>query len=236
VSIWENIEFQTLIQRVEVAGLKYYFPNSLRFADEKFVPTTQDILYAKRKTTNVLESSFISQNTTITLVDVGGSREKRKLWFPTFETLGPISAVLFFSAINEFDMTIEEDAKTNRLVDSLKLWKQLTGSPLFKNVPFILLLNKSDLFKEKIKNTPLMGVFADYANFASRSDLQGCDDFTKGWKYIAMQYQVHFCGTTFYPHVTTAVDTDGCRKLFESIRETVLKEREKELANAPTQM
>lgn len=235
-SIWENVEFQTLIQRVEVAGLKYYFPNSIRFADDKFVPTVQDILYAKRKTVGVIESSFNYQNTTFSIVDVGGSKEKRKQWMASFENLGHISAVLYLTALNEFDMTIEEDAKTNRLVDSLKLWKQLTGSPLFKSTPFILLLNKSDLFKEKIKNTPLMGVFADYANFSSRSDLQGCDDFTKGWKYIAMQYQVHFSGTTFYPHVTCAVDTESCRKLFESIKETVLKEREKELANPHNNM
>jgi hypothetical protein len=134
--------------------------------------------------------------------------------------------VLYISALNEYDMTIEEDGRTNRLADSLKLWHSLTGSPYFKTTPFILLLNKADLFKEKIKANPLMGLFSDYATFAARADLLGLDDFALGWKYMAMQYQVHFCGSTFYPHVICSIDPESCRKVFDAIREVVTKEIE----------
>jgi hypothetical protein len=226
LKIWESFEFQLVVQKVEIGALKYYFPNSLRFAEEKFAPSIQDILYARRKTTGIIETQFIVQNTYLfTLVDVGGRRSERKKWGTSFES-GGISAVLYICALNEYDMTIEEDSKTNRLADSLKLWRNLTGSSYFKTTPFILLLNKSDLFKEKIKVNPLMDLFTDYTTFTSRVDLLGLDDFTLGWKYMAMQYQVHFCGSAFYPHVICSIDPDSCRKVFDSIREVVMKEIE----------
>ncbi len=73
-----------------------------------------------------------------------------------------MTSVIFLAAINEYDMILEEDGETNRLVESLKLWKALTGSQFFKNTPFILFLNKSDLFSEKIKTIPLGKIFIDY--------------------------------------------------------------------------
>jgi hypothetical protein len=54
---------------------------------------------------------------------------------------------LFPRAINEYDMKLEEDDNTNRLIESLKLWKALTSTDFFKPIPFMLFLNKSDLFK-----------------------------------------------------------------------------------------
>eukprot|EP01126_Amoeba_proteus_P033777 TRINITY_DN3331_c0_g1_i11.p1 TRINITY_DN3331_c0_g1~~TRINITY_DN3331_c0_g1_i11.p1 ORF type:complete len:151 (+),score=25.60 TRINITY_DN3331_c0_g1_i11:236-688(+) len=74
-------------------------------------------------------------------------------------------------ALNEYDLVLEEDEKTNRLVESLKLWKALTSSQFFHQTPFLLFLNKSDLFREKIKTIPLREVFQDYVNFDQSLDV-----------------------------------------------------------------
>jgi len=121
-------------------------------------------------------------------------------------------------------MVLEEDSKTNRLVESLKLWKALTSSQFFKKTPFVLFLNKSDLFRDKIARTPLQEIFSDYEAFASEPANAKLDDYDKGWKYISKQYQIHFAGTMFYPHLTCALDTDQCQKVFDVIQESLFKE------------
>jgi hypothetical protein len=60
---------------------------------------------------------------------------------------GDVTAVIFLVAINEYDMVLEEDNKTNRMEESLKLFSKLTGSQWFDEVSFILFLNKTDLFR-----------------------------------------------------------------------------------------
>lgn len=58
-----------------------------------------------------------------------------------------VTAVLYLVAANEYDMVLEEDTKTNRMEESLQLFKKLSGSSHFDNTSFILFLNKSDLLK-----------------------------------------------------------------------------------------
>lgn len=65
-------------------------------------------------------------------------------------------------------MVLEEDNRTNRLEESLKLFQKLTGSQWFSEIAFILFLNKSDLFEQKIKKRPLTDFFEDYDSFVER--------------------------------------------------------------------
>lgn len=141
-----------------VDGVKYYFQNVTRFAHPDYVPTFEDILKARRKTSGVIETVFDHDGTQFTLVDVGGQRSERKKWLHCFST---VTAVIFLAAINEYDMLLEEDSNTNRLVESLKLWKALTSSEFFLKTPFILFLNKSDLFRAKMEKVPLSDIFQD---------------------------------------------------------------------------
>lgn len=140
----------------------------------------------------------------------------------------------------------------NRLVESLKLWKALTSSQFFKKTPFVLFLNKSDLFAEKLKRTPLIGIFADFEQFEKDPANSQMTDYEKAWKYISKQYQrmlfsssrffsfpfflifslyfstnvflVHFAGGIFYPYLTCALDTEQCQKVFNVIQDTLFKE------------
>ena len=44
---------------------------------------------------------------TFRVVDVGGQRSERKKWIHCFED---VTAILFFVALSEYDMTLREDA------------------------------------------------------------------------------------------------------------------------------
>jgi len=227
-TIWKNKEFQEIAQRADdaqlqggVAGVTYYFENAERFAESSYRPTQMDIMKARRKTTGIVETSFVIGSNFFTMVDVGGQRSERKKWLHCF---GSVSCVIFLTAINEYDMVLEEDGKTNRLVESLKLWKALTISQFFKQTPFVLFLNKSDLFRDKLKRSPLGEIFSDYNTFANDASNANFDAYDKGWKYISKQYKIHFSGSVFYPHLTCALDTENCRKVFAAIQDTLFKQ------------
>jgi len=228
--IWQNKEFQeaAALKGEEaqlaggVSGVKYYFEHANRFADKDYKPTTTDLLIARRKTTGIVETRFTVGNSQFTMVDVGGQRSERKKWLHCF---GSVSAVIYLTAINEYDMALEEDTRTNRLVESLKLWKALTSSQFFQKTPFILFLNKSDLFADKLQRTPLIDIFSDYETFIADAAYKDLPDFEKSWKYISKQYYAHYAGElTFYPHLTCALDTEQCRIVFNVVQDTILKE------------
>lgn len=55
-------------------------------------------------------------------MDVGGQRSERRKWLHCFDN---VTAVLFLVALNEYDMVLEEDNRTNRMEESLKLFQKL---------------------------------------------------------------------------------------------------------------
>jgi len=204
-----------------VSGVKYYWEHADRFAADNFTPTQPDYFKARIKTTGIVESTFSVGGTNFTIVDVGGQRSERKKWLHCF---GSVDAIIFLAAINEYDMVLEEDETENRLVESIKLWRALTNAPFFKGIPFILFLNKSDLFQEKLPKVPLQEIFADYPSFHNSPAVAGMSDFEKGWRFIKEQYAKYFAGTSFYAHTTCAIDTDSCRKVFKSVQDQMFRD------------
>jgi len=202
------------------SGAEYFFKHASRFAAEDYVPTQEDVIRAKVRTTGITETIFTVANTEFTMVDVGGQRSERRKWLHCF---GDVTAVIFLVALNEYDMVLEEDNKTNRMEESLKLFQKLTGSQWFENTSFILFLNKSDLFKEKIKTRPLNDFFEDYEQITSNLEkADTMDEYEKSCEYIKAQYVDAFHGQRLYPFVTCAVDTDTCKRVFAAVRDTVI--------------
>jgi len=226
-SLWNASEVRASLQQAHdtniqggISGASYYFKNATRFADQNFRPTKEDVLMVRRKTVGVMETQFEFKSIKFTLVDVGGQRSERKKWISCFDG---VTCVIYLAAINEYDMVLEEDSKTNRLLESVKLWRAVTASPAFKSTPFILLLNKSDLFAEKIKLVPLREVFADFEEVINTAEFSHYTEyFEKCWKYMLKQFKYQFEGSKFYPHLTNALDSEICRKVFEFVRETIV--------------
>eukprot|EP01126_Amoeba_proteus_P032367 TRINITY_DN3157_c0_g1_i11.p1 TRINITY_DN3157_c0_g1~~TRINITY_DN3157_c0_g1_i11.p1 ORF type:complete len:146 (+),score=27.12 TRINITY_DN3157_c0_g1_i11:966-1403(+) len=129
-----------------------------------------------------------------------------------------------FRALDEYDRALEEDEAENRLVESLKLWKRITSLEQFSEIPFILFMNKRDIFEEKIKSFPLKEVFDDYEQFLTDNpQTASLNDTDRGTKYIEMQFQKHYSGKiSFYSYATCALDTNNCVKVFDAVRDSVL--------------
>merc|ERR1711974_423653 len=137
----------------------YFLDNCQKFAVDGYTPEEYDILRARAKTTGIVEIKFTVNKKQYMLVDVGGQRNERKKWLHCFQE---VTAVIYCSAMNEYDMLLEEDHFTNRMHESLKVFEEVINSPFFIKTPMILFLNKMDLFEEKIKRVDLGCCFPRY--------------------------------------------------------------------------
>jgi len=228
--LWETEAIQQVYARNNeiqlpggASGTTYFIDHALRFAKRDYFPTQDDVIRAKLRTTGITEIVFTVGQVEFTMVDVGGQRSERRKWLNCF---ADISAVIFLVAINEYDMVLEEDNKTNRMEESLKLFQKLTGAQWFENTSFILFLNKSDLFQEKIKKKPLKEYFEDYDTYIEgiKDKGEGLSEYAKSCEYIKAQYVEAFNGSRLYPFVTCAIDTENCDRVFAAVRDTVVSQ------------
>ena len=97
------------------------------------------------------------------MVDVGGQRSERKKWIHCFQD---VTAVIFCVAMSEYDLKLYEDETVNRMHESIKLFDEICNSRWFAETSIVLFLNKSDLFREKIKKVNLNVCFPDYQGTA----------------------------------------------------------------------
>jgi guanine nucleotide-binding protein G(i) subunit alpha len=90
--------------------ISFYFHsylNSLnRLIQSNYIPTQQDVLRTRVKTTGIVETAFTLKKHKFRIVDVGGQRSERKKWIHCFEG---VTAVIFVSALNEYDLVLAED-------------------------------------------------------------------------------------------------------------------------------
>jgi hypothetical protein len=83
--------------------------------------------------------------------------------------------VLFAAAISEFDKNIAEDSTTNSLTGSLNLFVYVATNQYFANTAIIVLLNKRDLFEEKIRKAGYLAQYFD--GYKGDNDLESAIQF-----------------------------------------------------------
>lgn len=147
------------------------------------------------------------------MVDVGGQRSERKKWMHCFQD---VTAVIFCVALSEYDLKLQEDEKTNRMHESLKLFKEICNSTWFKDTSMILFLNKKDLFAEKIQKVDLNVCFDKYT---------GGKDYKKATDFIKEEFlrQNENSSKVVYPHFTCATDTDNVTVVFKAVRDIIVR-------------
>ncbi|CEI86097.1 Putative GPA4 (Fragment) [Rhizopus microsporus] len=137
----------------------YFFSQLDRFWEPGYMPTDQDIVRCRAKTTGIVETTFHIGPLTYRMFDVGGQRSERKKWIHCFEN---VTAVLFVVAISGYDQCLVEDKDSNQMHESLMLFDSICNSVWFKNTSVILFLNKIDIFKKKIHVSPVSKWFPDF--------------------------------------------------------------------------
>lgn len=77
-----------------------------RLWDKNYIPTDQDLLRTRLRTTGITETVFDLGQLTYRMFDVGGQRSERKKWIHCFEN---VNCLLFLVAISGYDQCLVED-------------------------------------------------------------------------------------------------------------------------------
>jgi guanine nucleotide-binding protein G(i) subunit alpha len=217
-ALWEDAAIRSAFARSASFQLNdsagYYFDAIERLVQHDYVPTPQDVLRSRTKTTGIIETEFEVEGSHFRVVDVGGQRSERKKWMYCFQD---VTAVIFCVAMSEYDLNLYEDDRTNRMHESLKLFKEIANTKWFLNTSMILFMNKKDLFAEKIKKTSLTVAFPEY---------KGGLNYEQAAKYITDIFlaQCDNPKKPVYVHETCATDTNNIIFVFNAVKDIVLNQ------------
>lgn len=212
--LWLDPNFQAEVggSKAEIPeNIAYFFENLTRILQTNYVPTFEDSLRCRSRTTGIVEIRFKMNDLDVTMVDVGGQRTERRKWIHCFDD---VTAVIFCVALSEYDQVLMEDHCVNRMTESLTLFEQTINVGWFVNSSIILFLNKSDIFEQKIKKTPLKSCFKDYEDEPT---------YDAGVKFIESKFmERNKAGRPCFSHVTCATNTENIKFVMKAIRETVI--------------
>nr|BAB84093.1 heterotrimeric GTP binding protein alpha subunit [Nicotiana tabacum] len=207
----------------------YFMENLQRFSDINYVPSKEDVLFARIRTTGVVEIQFspVGENKksgeVYRLFDVGGQRNERRKWIHLFEG---VTAVIFCAAISEYDQTLFEDERKNRMMETKELFEWVLKQPCFEKTSFMLFLNKFDIFEQKALKVPLNVCewFKDYQSVST-----GKQEIEHAYEFVKKKLEESYFQCTapdrvdrvFKIYRTTALDQKLVKKTFKLVDETL---------------
>lgn len=223
-ALWADASIQEAYSRRSEFQLsesvKYFLDNLDRIGQMNYIPSKQDILFARKATKGIVEHDFFIKKIPFKMVDVGGQRSQRQKWFQCFDG---ITSILFMVSSSEYDQVLMEDRRTNRLVESMNIFETIVNNKLFLNVSIILFLNKTDLLVEKIRTVDIRKNFPEF-----RGDPRRLED-VQAFLVQSFSRKRRNRGKPLFHHFTTAVDTENIRFVFHAVKDTILQENLKDI-------
>ncbi|KAI9021026.1 G protein alpha subunit [Phycomyces nitens] len=217
VALWTDGGIQETFKRSNEYQLNdsasYYFECMDRIGDPQYLPSDQDVLRSRVKTTGITETKFVLGDLTYRMFDVGGQRSERKKWIHCFEN---VTSIIFLVAISEYDQVLLEDETVNRMQEALTLFESICNSRWFSKTSTILFLNKTDLFKQKLPLSPLEHYFPDY---------KGGPDYNQASQYLMSRFTLLNTSPDkqIYSHFTCATDTEQIKFVMSAVNDIVLQ-------------
>jgi len=160
------------------------------------------------KSFGVAEFTSVYDGKTVQIIDVGGVKSERKKWVQCFEG---VNTVIYVHSLGDYDMQLrEEDEPSNRMLDSLTVFKNLCKTQFFKTCNILLFLNKVDVLEEKIHQADLSVCFPDY---------NGGKDFEKAQKFIEDKFLN--INKSCLVKMTTATNSNNMKQVLNSCKDVL---------------
>mmetsp|Transcript_5559 Transcript_5559/g.14065 ORF Transcript_5559/g.14065 Transcript_5559/m.14065 type:complete len:350 (-) Transcript_5559:238-1287(-) len=219
--LWASDAFKRAVERGSEYSLPgcttYLFESLDRIFADGYLPNDDDIVRCRQRTIGIIETMFQFRGHTFRMVDVGGQRSERRRWFQVFDG---VNCVIFCAPLNEYDLYLEESKETNRMMESLRLFEEISQMHIFAQSSIIVFLNKSDLLADKIGKTDLSVLFPQYKG---GSNAEEATNFIRNmYKSIANDSK------PFYSHVTCAINHSNAKAVWTVISDTLLRGRMEE--------
>lgn len=202
---------------------RYFWERSDVICASDYVPTEQDVLRARVRTTGIVQQNFQIGERKYTMFDVGGQRNERRKWIHCFDN---VTAVIFVTAVSEYDQVLFEDENTNRMDEAVTLFDQICNHASFDKTSMILFLNKRDLFAAKLAKKDMT---------CWRADCPTGHDYDATIDYVTGIFQA--LNKTpekrqVYCHATCATDTSNVSFVMDSVFDVILKANLRQMQKA----
>mmetsp|Transcript_15441 Transcript_15441/g.19115 ORF Transcript_15441/g.19115 Transcript_15441/m.19115 type:complete len:383 (+) Transcript_15441:299-1447(+) len=226
-------------------ALAYYMSDIARVCGvpSTFVPTNEDILHSRVRTSGVVQENFQIGEARFEMYDVGGQRNERRKWIHSFQN---VTTVMFVAAVSEYNQVLYEDNGVNRQTEAVELFRQQLESEWFLTIPFILFLNKKDLFREKLPKIPFKVTEGDeqrnidfqgpecemdrsppYNTDGSDSSFENCYDAALEYLkdiYVSQQDDLPVARKAgIYTHFTNSTDSENVERIMNSCKDIILR-------------
>jgi len=215
--VWQEIKDTYLIP------LEYLMDNFQRYLTPDFIPTNDDILRARQRTTGGHSVSFHEGKHLWELIDVGGQFSERTKWISYFTDRVP-HAVIFFLALDEYNIENTE-IRSNHLRKydlAFSVFKDYMCSPgpvLDHNICRIVFLNKMDLFQEKIRDDKKWKEFKEIMGYKGDRSVNEAIHFIQ--QKLVDESSKSRKGNLIV-HITNALDTALMTKVSAAIRNAIV--------------
>lgn len=244
--LWQDPKTQELWKNREVLqvqdSLEYFMiPDNLdRICRGTYEPTNDDILRTRIRTSGLVAEEFSISGANLEMYDVGGQQSERQKWRQYFDG---VTGVIFVAAISEYNQKMFENNDISRQEDAVQLFGEQLHNDNWKDTPFILFLNKTDLFRKKLvdvpfrvttgdeqRNVDFAGPYIDpgkeYSIDGSDPDFEGC--YVAACNYLQALYEGqnnNFAerNAAIYTRLTNSTDTKLMAHIMDSCKDIILK-------------
>jgi len=216
-------------------SLSWYMDVIDRLCEPDYIPSVDDILRARVRTSGIVEESYKIDGVQFVMYDVGGQRNERKKWIHCFDA---VTAVIFVAAINEYDQMLYEDDSMYRMDEAVLLFDEVCNLKHFRSTAMILFLNKVDLLREKMRTIPVRvdsgpnKRYEDFrgpvVNFGTPEAEPGNPAFEAAYNAACEFFLQLFLrrnqqpNKEVYHHFTCATDTTQIKVVFGACRDVIL--------------
>jgi len=159
--LWGNPLVQEIAQRkitsdnekeLLFSSADKFLPEVRRIFSKECTLTDEQALLVRCPTKDIVTTNFSYRKEVWSVRDVGGQIHHRASWKSAFDGIG---VVLYIASLTDYDKYEGQTKSKNLLSENLKLFENVCAQPELRNKPFVLLLNKEDIFEQALKERPL---------------------------------------------------------------------------------